>query len=61
MSRGLRQHQLAAVLDVPRPFISQFENGVRNPTPQQLNALGQILGCAPERLMEAVSEVEVRA
>lgn len=59
MSRGLRQEQIADLLDIPRPHVSQIENGVRNPRPRDLAALGRIFNCDPARLFEHVTEEAV--
>lgn len=56
--RGLSQEQVAEVLGVPRPFVSQFENGVRNPTPEQILALARLLNCSARRLFLPVTEME---
>jgi transcriptional regulator with XRE-family HTH domain len=45
MSRGLHQQQIATLINVPRPYVSNFENGVRNPTPKQLAALARVFNC----------------
>jgi transcriptional regulator with XRE-family HTH domain len=59
LSRDLRQEQIATLLGVPRPHISQIENGVRNPTADQLAALVRVFQCPADKLMEHVHDVEV--
>lgn len=53
-SRGLRQHQVADYLHIPRPHVSQIENGVRNPTTVQLNALARFFNCPAHELLQRV-------
>jgi transcriptional regulator with XRE-family HTH domain len=56
MSRGLRQEQIAALCRIPRPHVSQIENGVRNPNPRELAALARVFHCPPEHLLDRISE-----
>lgn len=56
--RGVRQHQIATLLNVSRPIVSHIENGVWNPTPAQLDALAKFFGCDPSRLLTHVNEVK---
>ena len=53
MARGLRQHQIAKKLAIPRPHVSQIENGVRNPN-KQLAALSRVFGCPADKLFEHI-------
>jgi transcriptional regulator with XRE-family HTH domain len=55
-ARGLRQHQIADFLKIPRPHVSQIENGVRNPTSAQLNALARFFNCPANTLLQPMSE-----
>ena len=54
--RGVRQHQIATLLKVSRPVVSNIENGHWNPTPAQLDTLAQFFGYPPERLLTHVDE-----
>lgn len=56
LTRGLRQEQVAAIIAVPRPHISQFENGVRNPNGRQLTALARLFNCPPDQLLDHVMD-----
>lgn len=42
--RGLRQRDIAAQVGVAPQRISDFETGVRHPTPEQVSRLAEILG-----------------
>ena len=59
-SRGIRQQQIAALLQIPRPHVSQIENGVRNPTTAQLNALARFFNCPVEKLLLPMVDAEAR-
>jgi transcriptional regulator with XRE-family HTH domain len=56
IDRGLSQRQLAALAGMTAPTLCHIENGRINPSPSELKALGAVLGCAPERVMDAVSD-----
>ena len=59
ITRGLRQEQIAVLIGIPRPHVSQIENGVRNPNPQELSAFGRIFNCSPDRLLDHIVDAEV--
>lgn len=59
ITRGLRQAQVATRLGIPRPHVSQIENGMRNPTARQLATLARIFNCPADTLMEHVVDAEV--
>lgn len=44
MSQGLTQSQLARMLGVNQPWVAQYEAGRRNPKPQTLKRLADVLG-----------------
>jgi transcriptional regulator with XRE-family HTH domain len=54
LSRGLRQEQVATFLGVPRPHVSEIENGVRNPSARELAGLARLFDCAAEKLLDPV-------
>jgi transcriptional regulator with XRE-family HTH domain len=56
IERGLSQKRLASLAKVSQPALSLIEAGRVNPTPLELSALGVALGCAPERLLDHVSD-----
>jgi len=51
VSRGLRQRDLAGLMPIAPQRISDFETGVRRPTPEQVSRLAKLLGAtiAPTR------------
>lgn len=55
IERGLSQHQLAALANVPQSDLSRIETGRGIPTRSELSALAAALDCAADRLMDAVS------
>lgn len=57
LARGLRQHQVADLANIPRPHLSQIENGIRNPKPAQLTALAKFFNVPANTLLEQVVEV----
>ncbi len=55
LERGLSQHQLAALANVPQSDLSRIETGRGIPTDAELASLATTLRCAPNRLMDVVS------
>lgn len=54
--RELPQWKLAELAGLDQPKISLIEAGRLIPTDKQRKALASVLGCAPERLFEHVSD-----
>ena len=49
-AKGITQAQLAALLDVPQPYISRWESGKHLPTLPQFVALADALSCTLDEL-----------
>jgi transcriptional regulator with XRE-family HTH domain len=56
---SLSQQKLAEVLGVPRPAISQIENGMRSVTAEELIKLSKIFSLTVDSLLDLHSEPEV--
>jgi transcriptional regulator with XRE-family HTH domain len=56
---SLNQQKLAEVLGVPRPAISQIENGIRSVTAEELVKLSKIFSLTVDSLLDLHSEPEV--
>jgi transcriptional regulator with XRE-family HTH domain len=56
---SLSQQKLAEVLGVPRPAISQIENGIRSVTAEELIKLSKIFSLTVDSLLDLHSEPEV--
>jgi predicted transcriptional regulator len=50
-ARGLRQQDLANMLGISQPYVSQLENGWMIPPINILNAVAQMLGVTSEELI----------
>lgn len=56
LERGLTQEAVSERTGFTQGYISELENGRRNPTVVTLFEIGQILGVAPESLVAADDE-----
>ena len=56
---GLSQQKLAEVLGVPRPAISQIENGIRSVTAEELIKLSKIFSLTVDSLLDLHGEPKV--
>ncbi|MTH79395.1 XRE family transcriptional regulator [Paracoccus aestuariivivens] len=57
--KGIKQRQLAEMLDVSNGYVSQLVSGKRQPSPELLLQLSQALGVTPTHLMEPSRPVAV--
>jgi len=57
--RNLSQEKLAEMLDIPRPAISQIENGTRSVSADELVSMSKVLGTHIETLLGTRGEPEV--
>jgi len=53
LARGLTQAQLAAMIDVTQPALHRYEHGLRDPEPEILTRLADVLGVTQEFLQHA--------
>jgi transcriptional regulator with XRE-family HTH domain len=59
LEQGTSQRALAARAKMSNADLCRIESGRTNPSDRELKALGTALGCAPERLMDHVSEASL--
>lgn len=50
-SRGITQKEIAERLGIPRPFVTQIENGERKIPVERLIQLADIFGCTLDELV----------
>jgi transcriptional regulator with XRE-family HTH domain len=58
---GLSQRELARLTHIQQATISQIETGRIVPTADELAAIGRVLGCKPERLLDSITEQAVQS
>lgn len=54
--RGITQKELAAKLNVSPSTVSQWENGLRNPSLVNVKRVSNILHCTTDELLNSVGE-----
>ena len=54
--RGITQKELAAKLNVSPSTVSQWENGLRNPSLVNVKRVSNILHCTTDELLSSVAE-----
>lgn len=54
--RGITQKELAAKLNVSPSTVSQWENGLRNPSLVNVKRVSNILHCTTDELLNSVAE-----
>ena len=54
--RGISQKELAAKLNVSPSTVSQWENGLRNPSLVNLKRMSNILRCTTDEILSSVVE-----
>lgn len=59
--KGMSQEQLASIVGVSRPFISQLENGEHSPSIKTAVALAKALDCTVDELLAEDDDDEGRA
>jgi transcriptional regulator with XRE-family HTH domain len=57
LEQGVTQRALAKRAKMSNADLCRIESGRTNPTMQELQALGAVLGSTPDRLMDQVIEV----
>lgn len=50
--KGMSQQALAAALNVDRPSVSKWENGIKEPRPETLKKIAAVLGCSYSDLID---------
>lgn len=54
LEKGLAIRDLAETVNIHRVELSGMESGRVNPTPEELQRLGEVLGCPADRLLDHI-------
>ena len=57
--RGISQKELAAKLNVSPSTVSQWENGLRNPSLVNVKRMSNILHCTTDEILSSVVELSL--
>ena len=60
IDRRLSQRKVSSLIGMSQSQLSCIESGRVNPTAAELEVLGRVLNCLPERLLDHVSAVPGR-